>query len=76
MPYHGAYLLGDFFVESAGGEYVGFVHGLVVLVSLFGSPWGWVSCSKPGVKSVTRYKLSDPAWSCGHFRNKTETFEN
>ena len=29
--------------ESAGGAYVGFVHGSVVLVSLFGSPWGWVS---------------------------------
>ena len=41
---HGAYLLSDFFFESAGGAYVGFVHGLVVLVSLFGSPWGWVSC--------------------------------
>ena len=54
------YLLSDFFFESAGGMYVGFVHGLVVPVSLSGSPWGWVSCSTPGVKSVTRYKLSDP----------------
>ena len=55
--------LSDFFFELSGGVYVGFVHGLVVLVSLFGSPGGWVSCSTPGVKSVTRYKLSDPAFS-------------
>ncbi len=37
------FVLSDFLFESAGGAYVGFVHGSVVLVSLFGSPWGWVS---------------------------------
>ena len=55
------------------GEYVGFVHGLVVLVSLFGSPWGWVSCSTPGVKSVTRYKLSDPPAKSEPLTRETST---